>query len=106
MRLGVDRVKEVKAQKLLQEFENIVFKDGESIEDFGMRITNLVGNLKTLGETIEDVHVVKKFLCVVPAWFTQVVVSIEMFYDLKTLTVDELVGRLRAVEERFDDKVD
>jgi hypothetical protein len=81
MRLGVDRVKEVNAQKFLQEFENIKFKDGESVEDFGMRITNLVGNLRALGEIVEDVRVVKKFLCVVPARFTQVVVTIEMFCD-------------------------
>lgn len=106
MRLGVDRVKAVNAQKLLKEFENIAFKDGESVEDFGMRITNLVSNLKTLGEIVEDNHVVKKFLRVVPVWFTQVVMSIEMSCDLRTLIVDELVGRLRAAEERFDDKVD
>jgi hypothetical protein len=106
MRLGVDRVKAVNAQKLLKEFENIAFKDGESVEDFGMRITNLVSNLKTLGEIVEDNHVVKKFLRVVPVWFTQVVMSIEMSCDLRTLIVDELVRRLRAAEERFDDKVD
>ncbi|XP_066384930.1 uncharacterized protein [Miscanthus floridulus] len=82
------------------------FKEGESVDDFGMRITNLVGNLKTLGETIDDVRVVKKFLRVVPPRFTQVVVSIEMFCNLKELTVEELVGRLRAAEERFDDKVE
>jgi hypothetical protein len=106
MRIGADRVKEVNAQRLLKEFENIAFKDGESIDDFGMRITNLVGNLKTLGENIEDVRVVKKFLRVVPPRFQQVVVSLEMFVDLKTLTVEELIGRLRAAEERFDDKTE
>jgi hypothetical protein len=106
MRLGADRIKEVNTQKLLREFENIAIKDGESIEDFGMRITNLIGNLRTLSETMEDVCVVKKFLHVVSAWFIQVVVSIEMFYDMKQLMVDKLVGRLRAVKERLDDKVD
>jgi hypothetical protein len=35
-----------------------------------------------------------------------VVVSLEMFVDLKTLTVEELIGRLRAAEERFDDKTE
>jgi hypothetical protein len=34
------------------------------------------------------------------------VVSIEMFCNLKELTVEELIGRLRAAEERFDEKVD
>jgi cell fate (sporulation/competence/biofilm development) regulator YlbF (YheA/YmcA/DUF963 family) len=54
-------VKEVNAQKLLKEFENIEFKEGESVEDFGMRIINLVTNIKSLGETVDDARVVKKF---------------------------------------------
>jgi hypothetical protein len=62
MRIGADRVKEVNVQKLLKEFENIEFKDGESVEDFAMRITNLVANIKSLGESVDDTRVVKKFL--------------------------------------------
>jgi len=106
MRLGADRVKDVNAQKLMQEFENIKFKEGESIDDFGMRINNLVGNLRALGETMEDTRVVKKFLRVVPSRFASVVVSIEMFCDMKALTVAELVGRLCAAEERLNDGVE
>src|SRR6185503_20272942 len=52
MRLGADRVKDVNAQKLIQEFENISFKDG-------MRINNLVANLRNLGETVEETKIVK-----------------------------------------------
>lgn len=106
MRIGADRVKEVNAQKLLRDFETISFKEGETVEEFGMRITNLVGNLKTLGETVEDIRVVKKFLRVAPPRFTQVVVNIEMFCDLKKLTIDDLIGRLRSAEDRFDDKTE
>jgi cell fate (sporulation/competence/biofilm development) regulator YlbF (YheA/YmcA/DUF963 family) len=74
MHLGANRVKDDNAQKLLKEFENIGFKEGETIDDFGMRITNLVANLKSLRETVEDSCVVKKFLRVVPTRFNQVVV--------------------------------
>lgn len=105
MRLSADRVKEVNAQRLLKEFKNITFKEGESIDEFGMRITNLVTNLRMMGETVEDSRVVKKFLRVVPSRFMPVVVSIEMFCDTKKMTVDELVGRLRVAEDRLDDKV-
>lgn len=62
MRVGVDQVKEVNVQKLLKKFENIEFKEGESVEDFGMRIHNLVANIKSLHESIDDTRVVKKFL--------------------------------------------
>jgi len=106
MRLGADRVKEVNAQRLLKEFENIGFKEGEMIDDFGMRITNLIANLKTLGEMVDDARMVKKFLSMVPSRFNQVVVSIEMFCDVKKMTVDELVGRLWAAEDRLDKKVE
>ena len=106
MRLGADRVKDVNAQKLLKVFENLQFKEGETIDHFGMRITNLVANLKTLNEMLDDVHVIKKFLRVVPLCFTSVVVSIKMFCDLKKLTLEELIGRLRAAEERLEEKVE
>jgi hypothetical protein len=106
MRVGADRVKEISVQKLLREFENIEFKEGEAMEDFGMRITNLVATLKSLGETVDDSRVVKKFLRVLPSHFNQVAVSIEMFCDMKDLLVEDLVGRLRAAEDRFDEKVD
>jgi hypothetical protein len=107
MRLGADRVKEVNAQKLLGEFESISFKAGESIDDFAIRITKLATDLKGLGETsVDDSRVVKKFLRVVPSRYNQVAVAIEMFCDLKTLTIEELVGRLRAAEDRFEPSVE
>jgi hypothetical protein len=103
MRLGAERVKEVNAQKLLAEFESISFKPGESIDDFAVRIGKLATDLKGLGEnSVDDTRVVKKFLRVVPAHYNQVAVTMEMFCDLKTLTVEELVGRLRAAEDRFE----
>jgi len=106
MRVGVDRVKEISIQKLLREFKTIEFKEGETVEDFGMHITNLVATLKTLGENIDDPHVVKKFLRVLLSRFNQVVVSIEMFCDKKELLVEDLVVRLRAAEDRLDNKMD
>ncbi|XP_066381756.1 uncharacterized protein [Miscanthus floridulus] len=107
MRLGAYRVKEVNAQKLLGEFESISFKAGESIDDFAIRITKLATDLKGLGEmSVDDSRVVKKFLRVVPSRYNQVAVAIEMLSDLKTLTIEELVGRLRAAEDRFEPSVE
>jgi hypothetical protein len=56
--------------------------------------------------SVDDTRVVKKFLRVVPACYNQVAVTIEMFYDLKTLTVEDLVGRLRAAKDRFEPTTD
>jgi hypothetical protein len=102
MRQGADRVKESHAQKLLQEFENIQFKNGELIDEFGLRINSLAEKLHGLGEVVGETRVVKKILRVLPKQYNQIAVSIEMLLNINTLTVEELVGRLRAAEDRLD----
>lgn len=102
MRVGDDRVKSANVQRLLKEFENVAFHDGESVDDFAMRINGLVASLRELGEAMEDSRVVKKILRVVPKKMKQVAVAIEMLLDLNTMSVEELVGRLRVAEEPRD----
>jgi glycerol-3-phosphate dehydrogenase len=58
MRMGIDRVREATAQRLRKEFEQISFKNDESLDSFGMRITGIVKNLRTLGDSVEEVRVV------------------------------------------------
>lgn len=107
MRLGADRMKAVNAQKLLAEFESITFKTGETIEEFAIKITKISTDLKGLGDkSVDDKRVVRKFLRVVPARYNQIAVAIEMFCDLDELTIEELIGRLRAAEDRFEPTVE
>jgi hypothetical protein len=58
MRMGVDRVREATAQRLRKEFEQISFKNGESLDTFGMHITGIVNNLRTLSDNVDEVRVV------------------------------------------------
>lgn len=102
MRMGVDRVREGNAQTLRRDFNNITFKDGESVDDFYMRITSLVNNLRVLGDTKDETEVVRKILQVVPERLEQVAISIETLLDVGTMTVEEVIGRLRAVEQRLE----
>ena len=99
---GTDRVRDTRVRRLRTEFESITFKPGERIEDFGMRISNLVSALRSLGDSCDDEKVVRKFLSVVPARFVQIAFSMETMMDPATLTVEEVVGHLRAVEDRLD----
>jgi transposase InsO family protein len=101
MRVGADRVKEANAQRLLKEFENIAFRDSETVDEFALRIGALAADLRTAGETMEDARVVKKMLRVLPQRYSQIAVSIETLLDLKTMTIEELVGRLKMAEDRF-----
>lgn len=99
MRVGEDRVKAANLQRLLKEFENLQWKDGELIDDFAVRVNSLVGGLRELGEEVKDGRVVRKVLRVVPKKWKQVAVSIEMLLDLDKMSMEELVGRLRVAED-------
>ncbi|XP_066385573.1 uncharacterized protein [Miscanthus floridulus] len=101
MRVGADRVKEANAQRLLKEFKNIKFKDSKTVDEFALRIGALAVDLRTSGESIDDARVVKKMLRVLPQRYAQIAISIETLLDLKTLTIEELVGRLKMAEDRL-----
>ena len=102
MRVGADRVKEANAQHLLKDFENIAFKEGETVDDFAMRINALAADLRTLGESLDETKVVKKMLRVLPNKYAQIAISIETMLDLKKLSLEDLVGRLRMAEDRME----
>jgi hypothetical protein len=61
MRVGVTRAREATAQRLRMEFEQISFKEGETLDEFGMRITGIANNLRSLGDTVEEIKIVQKF---------------------------------------------
>jgi DNA-binding phage protein len=66
MRVGDDRVKSVSLQHLSKEYENAIFHDGEFVDEFMMSIKRLVASLRELGKVMEDSHMVRKILHVVP----------------------------------------
>ena len=48
MRVGSDRTKKATAQLLEQEYANLKFKDGETVEDFSLRLQTLISKLKSV----------------------------------------------------------
>ncbi|XP_074341889.1 uncharacterized protein LOC141679285 [Apium graveolens] len=97
---GADKIKKAKVQTLKTEFESLVMKDNEVLDDFSIKLNGLVTNIRALEESIEEAYLVKKLLRVVPAKFYQVTLILEQFGDLETMTVEEVVGSLKAHEER------
>ncbi|XP_066162150.1 uncharacterized protein [Oryza sativa Japonica Group] len=61
-RIGVRRVREANEQQLRREFADMCFKDGESVDDFSLRLCGPANNLHTLGDEITEAEVVKKLL--------------------------------------------
>jgi hypothetical protein len=100
-RLGDDRIKEVRVQAFKSEFDRLQMKDTESIDDFALRMTTITNEIRFLGEKFEDSNSVRKFLRAVPSKFLEIASAIEQFGNLKTMTMEELTGRLKAHEERL-----
>jgi hypothetical protein len=99
MRGGDERVKAANVQRLMKEFELLSFRDGETVADFAVRVNRLTARLGDHGEVLDDSRVVRKVLRAVPRRLKQVAVSIEIHGDLKTMTLDELVGQLQVAED-------
>ena len=95
-------MRKAKAQQLRREYEAIAFRDGEAIEDFALRLTSLVSQLAQVGVDIGEEEAVAKYLRVVPPRFAQIALSIETLLDMSTLSIEEVTGRLKAVEDRAE----
>lgn len=61
MRIGSARAKKAKVQQLHRDFDDMKFRPGEAVEDFGLRLQSLVNQLTVFGKVMEE-EVVSKFL--------------------------------------------
>jgi len=71
------------------------------VEDFALRLQSIISQLATHGVVIDDEETVSKYLHVVPPKYTQIALSIETMLDMSTLTIGDLTGRLRTVDDRI-----
>ncbi|XP_066310830.1 uncharacterized protein [Miscanthus floridulus] len=99
MHVGSDHAKKAMAQLLKQEYANLKFKDGKLVEDFSLRLQSLIGKLRSHGITIDEEEVVSKYLHSVSVKYIQITLSIEMMLDLSILTIKDVTGYLRVVDE-------
>ena len=97
--VGAERVKDVRLQTLKAEFDALKMKDEETVDQFAGKLTEMSVRYGNLGGSLEDSEMVKKLFDTVPDRFLNVVAGIKQFYDLKKLSFDEAVGRLKAFDE-------
>lgn len=100
MSQGADRAKAAKVQTLKTEFEALTMKETELLDDFCLKLNGLVTNIRALGEDVKETYVVKKLLRAVPPKFLQIASTMEQFGNLETMTLEEVIGSLKAHEER------
>ncbi|KAI3518262.1 hypothetical protein L1887_06792 [Cichorium endivia] len=98
--LGADRVKEARLQTLVAEFESMKMNETGTIDDFAAKLSGIASKSATLGETMAEAKLVKKFLTSLPRRFVHIVAALEQVLDLKTVGFEDVVGRLKAYEER------
>lgn len=86
----------------MADFDRVTMSDGDTVDDFAGRIAGLASKATSLGKSIEEIHMVKKFLQGLPQEkFIQIIASLEQVLDLKTTGFADIVGSIKAYEERI-----
>nr|GEU62318.1 zinc finger, CCHC-type [Tanacetum cinerariifolium] len=99
--IGEERIQQARLQTLKSDFEMLHMKEDETIDTFTRKLTTLVNKAASLWHTIEHQTLVRKLLNAVPNRYLQIVASIEQYYDLSEMTMEEAIGKLKTYEERI-----
>lgn len=103
--VGAERVREARLQTLMNDFDKLKMKENETIDDFGGKLSEISAKSASLGVSIEEPKLVKKFLSSLPRKkYIQIVASLEQVLDLNSTTFEDIIGRLKAYEERVADE--
>ncbi|GJU47481.1 retrovirus-related pol polyprotein from transposon TNT 1-94 [Tanacetum coccineum] len=95
---GNNQVKDNKIDLLVQQYEQFVISEDESIDSAFIRFNTIITSLKTLDEGYSSKNYVRKFLRALhPKWRAKVT-AIEESKDLASLSLDELIGNLKVYE--------
>ena len=82
-RVGSDHVRRAALQRLRGEWEGLTFRPDEQVEDFVVRLTNLMEPMVRNGDTdLDEGCAVEKFLWCIPKRHEQLVFSIETLLNL------------------------
>jgi hypothetical protein len=103
MRIRDDCVTKAMAQQLHQKFDHTMFDDGETIEDYALRLSGMAAHLATLDEEVKDGEIIAKMLQSLPPRFKQITIMIKTLLDVSTMPIADLAGRLKEVEEAFEE---
>jgi hypothetical protein len=87
MRVGDDRVKKATAQQLRRKFDLATFDNGETVEDYALRLSGMATHLATLGEEVKDGETVAKLLRSPPPHFKQIMIAIKILLDMSNMSV-------------------
>ncbi|GJV23808.1 hypothetical protein Tco_1376503, partial [Tanacetum coccineum] len=95
---GNNQVKDNKIDLLVQQYEQFVISEDESIDSAFARCNTIITSLKALDEGYSSKNYVRKFLRALHLKWRAKVTAIEESKDLKSLSLDELIGNLKVHE--------
>ncbi|GJU53127.1 retrovirus-related pol polyprotein from transposon TNT 1-94, partial [Tanacetum coccineum] len=99
-----NQVKDNKIDLLVQQYEQFVNSEDESIDSAFARFNTIITSLKALNEGYSSKNYVRKFLRALhPKWRAKVT-AIEESKDLTSLSLDELIGNLKAKKESSNEE--
>jgi hypothetical protein len=98
-RIDSDRARKTTLQALHKEWENLVFKPSEDVDDFVLRLNTLQQKMMHFDDDTygEEIAVKKLFRCI-PKKYKQIARSIESPLNLSTMLIEEAIGRLKVVD--------
>ncbi|GJU58446.1 zinc finger, CCHC-type containing protein [Tanacetum coccineum] len=99
--VGEERVQQARLQSLMIGFQTLQMKEDDTMDAFTAKLNGYATKAKELGKTLDESLLVRKLLDSTPDRFIQIVASIEQTNDLDNITLDEIVGKLKAFEERI-----
>ncbi|KAM2244431.1 hypothetical protein ACFXTI_005501 [Malus domestica] len=76
--------------------------DGEALSAYLTRMTNIVKQMKTLGEELSNQILVRKILISLPESYDSIASIIEETKDLDSIEVQEVIGTLKGYEQRLN----
>ncbi|GJY09430.1 zinc finger, CCHC-type containing protein [Tanacetum coccineum] len=76
-------------------------KEDDIVDAFMAKLNGYATKAKELGKNLDESLLVRKLLDSTSDRFIQIVASIEQINDLDDITLDEIIGKLKAFEERI-----
>ncbi|GJR26020.1 hypothetical protein Tco_1102252 [Tanacetum coccineum] len=101
---GNNQVKDNTIDILVQQYEQFIIFEDESINSAFTRFNTIITSLKALDEGYYSKNCVRKFLRALhPKWRAKVTAIVES-KDLTSLSLDEFIGNLKAKKESSDEE--
>ena len=95
---GTKAVKDLKLQRLTTSFEEIKMEKDKSLNEFYVKLKDIVNSVFNLGKTIPEPKIVRNVLRYLPKRFHAKITTIKESKNIDQIPLTELVGNLQTYE--------